>query len=95
MYIEDVDLCWQAQERGREVWYFGSLSARHAKGHASAAISDDMLAALFRSTRLWYEKNRFGRMNFFSRGLTRLGLWAWERMARLRNRLRARKSAQP
>lgn len=95
MYVEDVDLCWQAAARGREVWYFGSLSARHSKGHASQGVSDAMLAALFCSTRQWYEKNRYGQMNGVSRGLTRLGLWLWEKTARLKNRLRQRKSAQP
>ncbi len=95
MYLEDVELCWQARERGRAVWFFGDLTAVHAKGHASRIASDAMLAALFHSTRQWFDLRVFPSMGPLRRAGTRAGLWAWERLVRVRNRLRRRKSAQP
>lgn len=95
MYIEDIELCWQAAERGQTTLYVGSRTARHLKGHASRSVSDAMLAELFKSTRLWFELHRYPQYGLLRRAAARAGLWWWEKLARWKNRWRGRKSAQP
>jgi GT2 family glycosyltransferase len=59
MYVEDLDWCWRARERGWEIWFEPSSIVRHI-GNASGSnrYGDSRTAAYLRNTYRWYRDAR-------------------------------------
>jgi N-acetylglucosaminyl-diphospho-decaprenol L-rhamnosyltransferase len=82
MYVEEVDWCRRARQRGWEIWHDPRVVAIHHGGAATRQRADAMFVELWRSRLRYYQRFHGPLYNRCVRTLVRLGLAAAARTAR-------------
>jgi GT2 family glycosyltransferase len=74
MYMEEVDWCRRARERGWQIWYEPRAHVVHHGGSSTRQQTDAMFAQLWRSRLRYYTRYHSPAYNRLVRVLVRLGL---------------------
>jgi GT2 family glycosyltransferase len=74
MYVEEIDWCRRARNRGWEIWHEPRAIAIHHAGSSTRQDADAMFAQLWRSRLRYYARYHGPTYNRLVRGLLRLGL---------------------
>jgi N-acetylglucosaminyl-diphospho-decaprenol L-rhamnosyltransferase len=74
MYVEEIDWCRRAKQRGWEIWTQPAAVAIHYGGAATSQQPETMFAALWRSRLRYYERYSGPLMNRLVHRLVRAGL---------------------
>ena len=93
MYGDDLDLCIRVARAGWRIVYTGSVSVTHLKGVSVAKNYEAMSRAIFDANREVYLKH-FG-ASALARLKWRAAFGAWKTVARLRAKLRGRRTVRP
>lgn len=75
MYGEDLDICAQVTERGREVWYSPITEIIHFKGKSSAQKKIATRVAFYKAMLIFSNKYKKSYGSFFPTGLITVGIW--------------------
>ncbi|HLH26244.1 MAG TPA: glycosyltransferase family 2 protein [Chloroflexota bacterium] len=88
-YGEDIDYCLRLHRAGWTVWYEPSVTVLHLKGAISQQRSLRMIAEFYRAMRVYYRKHQAGGHPLAVRLLITAGIYLFQALALLRQRLRA------
>jgi GT2 family glycosyltransferase len=88
-YGEDIDYCLRVRQAGWLVWYEPSVTVLHLKGAVSQQRSLRMIGEFYRAMRVYYRKHQARRHPAPVRLLIAGGIYLFEALALLRQRLRA------
>jgi GT2 family glycosyltransferase len=95
MYVEEVDWCRRARQRGWEIWYEPRATVVHHGGSATRQHAHGMFSQLWRSRLRYYQRFHGPAKNRAVHALVRLGMLAQaRRAARSPARLRAVESVR-
>lgn len=75
MYGEDLDICAQVTERGREVWYSPVTEIIHFKGKSSTQKKVATRIAFYKAMIIFSNKYKKSYGTFFPSGLIAVGIW--------------------
>lgn len=75
MYGEDLDICAQVTERGREVWYSPVTEIIHFKGKSSTQKKIATRVAFYKAMLIFSKKYKKSYGSFFPTGLISVGIW--------------------
>jgi GT2 family glycosyltransferase len=81
MYVEEIDWCRRARDRGWEVWYTPAAVVVHQAGAATSQLPDAMFEQLWRSRLRYYQRFHGPVYNRLMHGLVRLGIQSQARRA--------------
>ena len=76
MYVEEVDWCRRARQRGWEVWHHPGAVVQHRSAAATSQRADAMFAQLWRSRLRYYQRYSGPAYNRAVHTLVRLGMRA-------------------
>ena len=76
MYVEEVDWCRRARQRGWEVWHHPGAVVQHRAAAATSQRPDAMFAQLWRSRLRYYQRYSGPAYNQAVHALVRLGMRA-------------------
>jgi GT2 family glycosyltransferase len=88
-YGEDIDYCLRVKQAGWLVWYEPSVTVLHLKGAISQQRSLRMIGEFYRAMRVYYRKHQAPGHPLPLRLLILGGIWLFQALALLRQRLRA------
>ena len=88
-YGEDIDYCLRVRQAGWLVWYEPSVTVLHLKGAISQQRSLRMIGEFYRAMRIYYRKHQAERHPAPVRLLITGGIYLFQALALLRQRLRA------
>jgi GT2 family glycosyltransferase len=88
-YGEDIDYCLRVKQAGWLVWYEPSVTVLHLKGAISQQRSLRMIGEFYRAMRVYYRKHQAPGHPLPVRLLILGGIWLFQALALLRQRLRA------
>jgi GT2 family glycosyltransferase len=74
MYLEEIDWCRRAQQRGWQAWHHPSAVAVHHGGSSTSQQPDVMFAQLWRSRLRYYQRFHGPTYNRLLHAVVRLGL---------------------
>jgi GT2 family glycosyltransferase len=74
MYLEEVDWCRRARQRGWQIWHHPAAVAIHHGGQSTGHQPDLMFAQLWRSRLRYYQRFSNPAYNRLVHGLVRFGL---------------------
>jgi GT2 family glycosyltransferase len=82
MYVEEIDWCRRARQRGWEIWHHPRAVAVHHGGQSARQQADAMFIQLWHSRLRYFERHHGPILNCLVRWLVRLGMRAESRRAR-------------
>ena len=88
-YGEDIDYCLRVKQAGWLVWYEPSVTVLHLKGAISQQRSLRMIGEFYRAMRVYSRKHQAPGHPLPVRLLILGGIWLFQALALLRQRLRA------
>jgi GT2 family glycosyltransferase len=74
MYLEEIDWCMRARQRGWQIWHDPSAVAIHHSGSSTSQQPDVMFAQLWRSRLRYYQRFHSPTYNRLLHAVVRLGL---------------------
>ncbi|MCA1644407.1 MAG: glycosyltransferase family 2 protein [Chloroflexi bacterium] len=74
MYVEEIDWCRRARQRGWQIWYQPAAVAVHHGGQSTRQHADAMFAQLWRSRLRYYQRFSSPTYNRLVHAVARLGL---------------------